>query len=33
MRALDRLGVLLADGMGFQTQMPLIHAGVIGVKS
>jgi hypothetical protein len=33
MLALDLLGVLLTDCMGLQTQMPLIHAGVIGVKS
>jgi hypothetical protein len=33
MLALDLLCVLLPDFMGFQTQMPLIHASVIGVKS
>ena len=33
MLALDLLGVLLPNFMGLQTQMPLIHASVIGVKS
>ena len=33
MRARDLLGVLLPNFMGLQTQMPLIHAHVIGVKS
>ncbi len=33
MLALDLLGVLFPDFMGFQTQMSLIHASVIGVKS
>jgi hypothetical protein len=32
MLALDRLCVLLTDCMGLQTPMPLIHAGVIGIK-
>jgi hypothetical protein len=33
MLALDLLGVLRPDCRGLQTQMPLIHARVIGVKS
>jgi hypothetical protein len=33
MLALNLLCVLLTDFMGLQTQMPLIHAGMIGVKS
>ena len=33
MLTLNRLGVLLPDFMGLQTQMPLIHAGVIGVQA
>ena len=33
MLALDLVGVLLPDFMGLETQMPLIHAGVIGVQA